>query len=125
MDSKAEPPRSENCDQTWQCLPAISHYVDQITFSPDGKILASKHKSSTEYVKLWDVATGQELYSAEWSNLWELTGGQQKLNFLGYPLLVQIKLRIHLCRFWELKSYSNVPLETSIDDRWESQPQPC
>lgn len=114
MVSNAEPPHSENCDQTWECLPAISHYVDQITFSPDGKILASKHKSSTECVKLWDVTTGQELYSAEWSKLCDLAGGHQKLNFFSYPLFFSPDGKTLTCDgfIWDLELNQVVNVRT-------------
>jgi WD40 repeat protein len=64
MVSNTELPHSENNNQIWECLPTTSNYVDRIAFSPDGKLLASHHGRSTESIKLWDVATGQELYTA-------------------------------------------------------------
>jgi len=33
--------------------------IDEIAFSPDGRLLASSHSSAV--VKLWDVETGREL----------------------------------------------------------------
>ena len=51
----------------YEFLPVTSHYVDGITFSPDGKLLASYHKSSTEFLRLWDVASGELLYSENYS----------------------------------------------------------
>ncbi len=114
MVSNVEPPSSENCDQTWECLPATSYYVDQIAFSPDGKILASIHKSSTEYVKLWDVATGKELYSTEWSKLCDLAGGHQKLNFLSYPLFFSPDGKTLTCHgfIWDLELSQVVNVRT-------------
>ena len=47
--------------------PVTSHYVDAITFSPDGKLLASYKETSTEFLKLWDVASGELLYSESYS----------------------------------------------------------
>lgn len=61
MTSSAEPPHSENCDQNWECLPTTSRCVDQIAFSPDGKIIASNSGNSFEPIKLWDVVSGKLL----------------------------------------------------------------
>jgi WD40 repeat protein len=72
MDSNTQPQHSENNNQVWECLPTSSNYVDQIAFSPDGKILASYHTASTETIKLWDVATGQQLYTANWADIQEV-----------------------------------------------------
>jgi WD40 repeat protein len=83
MVSNPEPPHSVNSAQTWECLPATSHSVDQIAFSSDGKILASYYGKSAEAVKLWDVASGQQLYAAKWVNLFELAGGDEGLDLLG------------------------------------------
>ncbi|KYC39659.1 hypothetical protein WA1_30440 [Scytonema hofmannii PCC 7110] len=87
MVSNAEPPRSENSDQTWEYLPATSHDVDQIAFSPDGKILASYYGRSVESVKLWDVASGKQLYAAKWVDLQDLAGGNEGLDFMNYQPL--------------------------------------
>ncbi|MBG1270457.1 WD40 repeat domain-containing protein [Nostoc sp. WHI] len=81
MVSNAEPPHSENNNQIWECLPTTSNYVDQIAFSPDGKILASFHNASTETIKLWDVATGQQLYTANFVDLQEVAGGREGIDF--------------------------------------------
>jgi WD40 repeat protein len=82
MISNAEPPHSENNNQIWECLPTTSNYVDRIAFSPDGKLLASHHGRSTESIKLWDVATGQQLYTANWVDLQEVAGGSEGFDFL-------------------------------------------
>jgi WD40 repeat protein len=82
MVSNAKLPHSENNNQIWECLPTTSNYVDKIAFSPDGKVLASHHGQSTESIKLWDVATGQQLYAANWFDLLELAGGSEGLDFL-------------------------------------------
>jgi WD40 repeat protein len=67
MVSNAELPHSQNNNQIWECLPTTSNYVDQIAFSPDGKIFASliwlDHFPLEETIKLWEVETGTELYS--------------------------------------------------------------
>lgn len=55
--------------QSREDLPATSYYVDAVAFSPDGRILASCHTSSPEFLKLWDVASGKQLYNANWSDL--------------------------------------------------------
>ncbi len=55
--------------QNWEDLPTTSYYVDAVAFSPDGRILASCHHNSPEYVKLWDVASGELLYTANCSDL--------------------------------------------------------
>ena len=72
MDSNTQPQYSENNNQVWECLPTSSNYVDQIAFSPDGKILASYHNRSTETIKLWNVTTGQQLYTANFADLREV-----------------------------------------------------
>ena len=82
MVSNADLPHSENNNQIWECLPTTSNYVDRIAFSPDGKLLASHHGQSTESIKLWDVATGQELYTANFVDLQEVAGGYKDFDFL-------------------------------------------
>jgi WD40 repeat protein len=79
MDSNTQPQYSENNNQVWECLPTTSNYVDQIAFSPDGKIVASFHRESTEPIKLWDVATGQQLYTANFADLQEI---DREIDFL-------------------------------------------
>lgn len=44
--------------QTWEGVPINSHYVDQLAFSPDGKMLATYCGGT---IKLWDVASGREI----------------------------------------------------------------
>ncbi|MHC5717384.1 MAG: WD40 repeat domain-containing protein, partial [Nostoc sp.] len=61
MTLSAEPPDSEHCDQVWECFPITSRFVDQIAFSPDGKIIASYCGESVEFIKLWDVVSGKQL----------------------------------------------------------------
>ncbi|MEM1312866.1 MAG: hypothetical protein AAGF07_05395 [Patescibacteria group bacterium] len=69
--------------QSWEDVPNTSYYVDAVAFSPDGRILASCHHESPEYVKLWDVASGELLYSANFSDLNELG-----YNFWNYDTLL-------------------------------------
>ncbi|MDJ0575150.1 MAG: WD40 repeat domain-containing protein [Xenococcaceae cyanobacterium MO_234.B1] len=64
--------------------PTTSNYVDQIAFSPDGKLLASYHSQSSEIVNLWDVASGQKLYAASYPELWQIPGCSR----IGSPLLL-------------------------------------
>ncbi|UKO95924.1 WD40 repeat domain-containing protein [Nostoc sp. UHCC 0870] len=89
MDSNAEPPNTQNNNQIWECLPTTSNYVDRIAFSPDGKLLASYHGGSTEMIKLWDVAIGQELYTANFVELLEIAGGSDDFNFCRYLFFKQ------------------------------------
>jgi WD40 repeat protein len=46
---------------TWRA-PVVDDYLRSLTFSPDGKTLAS----ATHDVKLWDVATGAEVRTLKW-----------------------------------------------------------
>ncbi|MBD2411280.1 hypothetical protein FACHB389_16445 [Nostoc calcicola FACHB-389] len=59
MTLNAQPPDSEHCDRVWQCFPINSRCVDQLAFSPDGKIIASCSYESFELIKLWDVVSGK------------------------------------------------------------------
>ncbi|MBN4002885.1 hypothetical protein [Nostoc sp. LPT] len=61
MTLNAEPPHSVNCNQIWECLPTTSRFVDQLAFSPDGKIIASYFGESVQFIKLWDVVSGKQL----------------------------------------------------------------
>jgi len=51
--------------------------IDEIVFSPDGRVLAASHSSAV--VKLWDVETGREVRhldgaeGALWKSPWVLT----------------------------------------------------
>ncbi|MBC6436477.1 hypothetical protein FM036_47410 [Nostoc sp. HG1] len=78
------------------------------------KYLASIHRTSTEYIKLWDVATGKELYSTEWSKLCDLAGGHQKLNFLSYPLFFSPDGKTLTCHgfIWDLEQSQVVNIRT-------------
>ncbi|MBD2569967.1 WD40 repeat domain-containing protein [Anabaena lutea] len=100
MDSNTQPPHSENNNQVWECLPTSSNYVDQIAFSPDGKILASFHNRSTETIKLWDVATGQQLYTANWADLQKVDGGMDFL-FCNLKIAVSTNEYPVIIKLWE------------------------
>ncbi|MEA5508063.1 hypothetical protein VB735_34275 [Halotia wernerae UHCC 0503] len=83
MTLNAEQFPSEDCDRTWECIPTTSHYVDKIAFSPDGKILASYNEKSTEFINLWDVASCQKLYAANFRELVDMAGGWERIDFRG------------------------------------------
>ena len=74
MDSNTQPQYSENNNQVWECLPTTSNYVDQIAFSPDGKIVASLHTYSPKWLKIWDLVSGELLYAANWVELLKIAG---------------------------------------------------
>ncbi|MBO1058052.1 MAG: hypothetical protein HEQ27_16670 [Dolichospermum sp. JUN01] len=102
MDSNTQPQHSENNNQVWECLPTTSNYVDQIAFSPDGKILASFHRESTEPIKLWDVATGQQLYTANFADLQEV---DREIDFLFCKSLFFSPNKKALAYTWTCKGF--------------------
>lgn len=74
MTLNAEPPYSENCEQIWECVHPTCRNVDDIAFSPDGRIIASYSRESLDYIKLWDIASGKEVCTINWSLKEQLPG---------------------------------------------------
>lgn len=58
---------SGQLSQSWECIQTItnySHSVEQVAFSPDGKTLVSSNgEGDRGCVKLWNVASGEEIHT--------------------------------------------------------------
>jgi WD40 repeat protein len=53
-------------------LEGHTSYVTSVAFSPDGKLLASGSDWPDNTIKLWEVATGQEVRTLKGHSCWKV-----------------------------------------------------